>query len=82
MIGIPCERAGELPRAYIVKKPDCHLTEDEVKNFVGERFSDHKHLRGGVQFVEQLPKSASGKLLRRVLKDQYLKERRKINDQI
>eukprot|EP00111_Clytia_hemisphaerica_P021780 TCONS_00064045-protein len=74
VIGVPCERAGEIPRAYIVKKPGSDLTEDEVKDFVGERFSDHKHLRGGVQFVEQLPKSASGKLLRRVLKDQYLEE--------
>ncbi|XP_066929646.1 uncharacterized protein [Clytia hemisphaerica] len=75
VIGVPCERAGEVPRAYIVKKPGSDLTEDEVKDFVGERFSDHKHLRGGVQFVEQLPKSASGKLLRRVLRDQYLEER-------
>ena len=73
VIGIPCPRSGELPRAYIVRKPGAeYLTENEVKNFIGERLSDHKQLRGGVVFVDQIPKSPSGKLLRRVLKEQYM----------
>lgn len=72
VIGIPCERSGELPRAYVVRKPDTNLTESEVEEFIKEQLSDHKQLRGGVVFVDQLPKSASGKLLRRVLKDEYM----------
>lgn len=72
IIGIPCERAGEIPRAYIVKKQDSKITEEDVKMYIAERLSDHKHLRGGVRFVDELPKSAAGKLLRRHLKDQYL----------
>ena len=39
--------------------------------YVAEHLSTYKELNGGVEFVEQLPKSAAGKLLRRVLKDQY-----------
>lgn len=73
VIGIPCEKSGELPRAYVVKKPDSEITEGQVQNYVAEYLSDHKHLRGGVEFLEQIPKSASGKLLRRVLKDEYMK---------
>jgi len=73
VIGIPCERTGELPRAYVVKKPDAvYITEEDVQSYVAGILSDHKQLRGGVVFVEQLPKSASGKLLRRVLKAEYL----------
>ena len=73
VIGIPCDRSGELPRAYVVRKPDSNLTAADVKEFIKERLSDHKQLRGGVVFIDQLPKSASGKLLRRVLKDEYMK---------
>ena len=72
VIGIPCDRSGEIPRAYVVKKADSNLSEDEVKSYVAEHLSKHKHLAGGVEFVEQVPKSASGKILRRILKDQYL----------
>ena len=71
VIGIPCDRSGEIPRAYVVKNKDSNLSEDEVKNYVAEYLSKHKHLAGGVEFVEQLPKSAAGKLLRRVLKERY-----------
>ncbi|XP_066924216.1 uncharacterized protein [Clytia hemisphaerica] len=72
VIGVPCDRTGELPRAYIVKRPDSTLTTKDVEDYVADKLSDHKKLRGGVEFIEQLPKSAAGKLLRRVLKDQFL----------
>lgn len=72
VIGVPCERAGEIPRAYVVSN-NPELTEEDVKSFLSERLSEYKWLRGGVEFVKELPKSASGKLLRRVLKDEYMK---------
>ena len=71
VIGIPCDRSGEIPRAYVVKKEDSNLSEDEVKSYVAEHLSSYKQLAGGVEFIDQLPKSAAGKLLRRVLKDAY-----------
>lgn len=41
-----------------------------IKMFLGQ-ISDQKRLRGGVRFVEKLPKSESGKILRRLLKEEY-----------
>lgn len=66
MVGIPDEEAGELPKAFIVPKGD--ITEAEIKEFVAERVSPHKKLRGGVEFIEEIPKTASGKILKRLLK--------------
>ena len=63
----PCEIAGELPRAYVVKrdKETSNLTEEDVQLFVEERTAHYKKLRGGVVFTDQIPKTASGKILRR-----------------
>lgn len=58
--------AGEIPRAYVVKQDGKALTEKQVIDFVHERVAPHKRLRGGVVFVDAVPRSASGKLLRRV----------------
>nr|XP_054771815.1 uncharacterized protein LOC129279779 [Lytechinus pictus] len=68
VIGIPHEEAGELPKAFIVKKKE-ELTADEVAEFVAENAAPYKKLRGGVEFVKSIPKSASGKILRRVLRE-------------
>ena len=72
MIGIPDERAGEVPRGYVIKIKNSPLNEEGVNAYLSERLSAHKQLRGGVVFVETIPKSASGKLLRRVLLKDYL----------
>lgn len=71
LLGIPHDRYGEVPRAYIVPKsktPD----ESSVKKFVESKTAEHKHLLGGVEFIEVIPKAPSGKILRRVLKNKYL----------
>lgn len=69
VIGIPKgEEFGEVPRAFVVPKPDTKLQEDDVTKFVEENVAPYKKLRGGVQFVESIPKTASGKILRRELK--------------
>ena len=65
-------RAGELPRALVVKKQDSSLTEEKVEKFIRDTLSDYKRVRGGVQFIDVVPTSPSGKILRRVFKDQYL----------
>ncbi|KAF1973960.1 4-coumarate-CoA ligase-like protein [Bimuria novae-zelandiae CBS 107.79] len=65
------DKATELPRAYVVPKEGLGRTEadaEAIAAWLGERVAGHKRLRGGVKFVDEIPKSASGKILRRVLK--------------
>lgn len=68
VIPVPDEDAGEVPRAYVVKQVDCPETfsDQDVIEFVASKVAPHKKLRGGVRFVSSVPKSPSGKLLRRV----------------
>ena len=62
--------ASEVPRAYVVptEEPSDTLAIELVK-FVHERVAQHKRLRGGVKFIEEVPKSGNGKILRRALKE-------------
>jgi acyl-coenzyme A synthetase/AMP-(fatty) acid ligase len=46
------------------------MSEEEVQNYVAEKVSKYKHLKGGVKFLASVPKSPSGKILRRMLKGQ------------
>ena len=64
VIPVPDEEAGELPKACVVRAAE--VTEEEVMQYVAERVAPHKKVRV-VEFVEEIPKSASGKILRRVL---------------
>ncbi|KAG4078947.1 hypothetical protein HA402_010899 [Bradysia odoriphaga] len=68
VIGKPDEAAGELAMAFVVRA-DESLTESEVLRFANEKASPAKKLRGGVVFVDQIPKSPAGKILRRELRD-------------
>ena len=69
VIGIRDEsQATEVPRAYVVVKPQQVLKVEEVVAFVKENLASHKQLRGGVVFVDEIPKSASGKILRKELR--------------
>jgi acyl-CoA synthetase (AMP-forming)/AMP-acid ligase II len=60
------EEAGEIPKAAIVLRAGAAVTEDELIAFVASHVSPQKRLRA-VRFVDAIPKSASGKILRRVL---------------
>lgn len=68
VIGVPDERAGELPFAFVVRQANAHVTEAEVEEYVRKRTAASKWLRGGVRFVAEIPKNASGKILRRELR--------------
>lgn len=82
------ENHTEVPRAYIVhaKIPEAGEKEtgnpkgdgikdaEEIIKWVESNVSNHKRLRGGVRFIEEIPKSASGKILRRILKERVKKE--------
>jgi len=66
VIGIPDEEAGEVPKAFVVL--NAPLTPEEVSAFVAERVAPYKKIRA-VEILEEIPKSPSGKILRRVLID-------------
>jgi acyl-CoA synthetase (AMP-forming)/AMP-acid ligase II len=66
VIGIPDEQAGEIPKAFVV--PSATLTPEEVTAFVAERVAPYKKVRA-VELIDEIPKSPSGKVLRRVLID-------------
>mgnify|MGYP002480643798 CR=1 FL=1 len=72
VIGVPDESAGELPKAYVVLKPDQSVTAEEIVEWAAAKVAPTKKLRGGVEFIDAIPKTASGKILRRVLKDKEL----------
>ena len=75
VIGVPDLEAGELPKAFVVRRGN--VTADAIMEFVSKKALPQKKLRGGVEFVEQIPKSASGKILRRMLRKQEKEKRRK-----
>ncbi|KAH8388644.1 hypothetical protein KR093_011738 [Drosophila rubida] len=78
VIGRPDEEAGELPMAFVVKQANAQLSEDDVIKFVHERASPAKRIRGGVIFLDEIPKNPSGKILRRVLREMLKKPKSKL----
>lgn len=72
VVGIPHPKCGEVPKAFVIRKPKSKLTENELKDYVAQHVSKYKALTGGVHFVDNIPKTASGKFLRREIKRLYL----------
>ena len=66
VIPVPDEEAGEVPKAFVV--PSAPLSPEEVTAFVAERVAPYKKVRA-VEILEEIPKSPTGKILRRVLID-------------
>lgn len=70
VIGVPdpSGSGNELPRAYVVADKNT-IGAEQIKEFVKQNLAAHKQLRGGCIFLEAIPKSPSGKILRRELRD-------------
>ncbi len=66
VIPSPDEEAGEVPKAFVVRKPGKNTAADAIMEYVSERVAPYKKIRK-VEFVEQIPKVPSGKILRRKL---------------
>ncbi|XP_050296214.1 uncharacterized protein LOC126736057 [Anthonomus grandis grandis] len=69
VVGLPDEDAGELPLAFVATKPGKKVKEEELKKFVADTLSHQKQLRGGVLFINEIPRNPTGKILRRVLRE-------------
>jgi len=67
VIGLPDDEAGEIPKAFVVLREPGALSGEDVETYIAERVTTYKRVRQ-VEFVESIPKSASGKILRRLLR--------------
>lgn len=67
VIGVQHPKCGEVPRAFVVRKKGADLTEPELQEYVAGKVAEYKRLVGGVRFIEVVPKSTTGKILRREL---------------
>jgi 4-coumarate--CoA ligase len=72
VIGIPDDEAGEIPAAYVVLKEGADTTAEDIQQFVAGQVASYKQIRR-LTFIDAVPKSASGKILRRVLRDEAAK---------
>ncbi|XP_019551278.3 uncharacterized protein LOC109421247 [Aedes albopictus] len=71
--GVPTEdRSSDLPTAMVVLQTGANVTAKDIVRKVDAQVSDHKRLRGGVFFVDRLPTSPAGKVLRRVVKEMLI----------
>jgi acyl-coenzyme A synthetase/AMP-(fatty) acid ligase len=83
VIPVSDDRAGEVPKAFVVKSSEVGLEESEaalrrsISKFVEKEKARHKWLAGGVEFIDVIPKSPSGKILRRFLRDKERETRKK-----
>lgn len=72
VIGKPDAYAGEVPKAFVVLNDPAHQskeTVESIQSYVKQRKTRAKWLSGGVEFVDEIPKSAAGKILRKLLRD-------------
>lgn len=71
----PDEEAGEVPKAYVVLKAGQKVSPEELVQWANGKLAGYKNLKE-VEFIDAIPKNASGKILRRILKE---REREKLN---
>ncbi|KAL2149836.1 hypothetical protein VTH82DRAFT_7512 [Thermothelomyces myriococcoides] len=81
VIAVPDERDGEVPKAFVVTPASmASRNKEEVAAEIIKHVQDHKAhykwLKGGVEFIDVVPKSPSGKILRRLLRDKEREARR------
>jgi acyl-CoA synthetase (AMP-forming)/AMP-acid ligase II len=72
VVGIKDDNVGEIPCAFVVLR-NVNVKVDDILAFVDERVSPYKRLRGGVRVIDEIPRTASGKIIRRQLIANYNK---------
>jgi len=73
VIGVSNEDStDEIPRAYVILQPDSKLQPEDLKAFVGKSLAKYK-LPEQIVFVDQIPKNSTGKILRRILREEAAK---------
>lgn len=71
-------QGNDLPVAFVVIQPELQskMTQDDIHNFLNPKISTYKRLRGGVEFIDEIPRNLNGKVMRNVLKELAEKGRR------
>jgi len=67
VIGVQDDRAGEVPKAFIVPATD-EVTAEKINDFLSDKLAKYKKLTGGIVLLKELPKSPTGKVLRKELR--------------
>lgn len=71
VFGTPDEEWGEVVRAAIILKENAVVTKEELLDFIRPKLANYK-LPKAIEFMDELPKSGAGKILKRVIRDQYV----------
>ena len=88
VIQVPDEASGEVPKAFVVKSSSIGIEENdriiarEIAKHVEKHKARYKWIAGGVEFIDEIPKSPSGKILRRFLRDKEKEKRRKAGSKL
>ncbi|KAL1431924.1 hypothetical protein MTO96_014009 [Rhipicephalus appendiculatus] len=75
VVGVPHQRFGEAARAFVVLRngrPPARDVEGRLRRAVAEVLPNHEHLHGGIEFVDHIPKSETGKSIRSALRDAHI----------
>ena len=67
VIGVQDDRSGEVPKAFIVPATD-EVTAETINHFLSDKLAKYKKLTGGIVLLKELPKSPTGKVLRKELR--------------
>jgi len=73
VVGLPDEEAGEIPVGYVTLRPGASARPEEIQRFAASQVAGYKQIRR-LEVIEAIPKSPSGKILRRVLRDAAVAE--------
>ncbi|GJQ77871.1 hypothetical protein Trydic_g16124 [Trypoxylus dichotomus] len=74
VIGVPHEEDGDHPMALVVLKQDySNINEEDIQGFVNVRVLDRERLRGGVKIMSSLPRTITGKIIRREIREMVKK---------
>jgi len=69
VVGVPGQPEGDYAAALVVRNKSCQLTNQEMCDAANAKLSFQKQIRAGIHFVDQLPRTTSGKVLRRKARD-------------
>lgn len=82
MTSVPDDKAGEIPKAYVVKSQSAVSSNEsdeklrlDILEYVRKEKARYKWITGGIEFLDAIPKSPSGKILRRLLRDKEQERR-------
>ena len=68
VVGVDDLESGEIPKGFVVPRPGAGVSGEELMTYVADRVARYKRIRT-IEFIDEIPKSLSGKTLRRVLRD-------------